>query len=190
MTNSVCFQCSLVVQQIFATTWLAIIVQPDQESLSAEQTVSKEFVKDDISTGAVCLQCGGFYCCWCAVALWNSRLAQVLLIRIKPSSLLLSLSQVSKITQFAQLTIVHLAESGHKSHIRYSYQSILVLHNRYILDRHTRLPSSPPISIRISQAAFIRQSQALSGSRRQASLPACWQHPAAATCHSPNNGHL
>ena len=78
------FQCSLVVQELFANTWHAIIAGADQVSLSADQTVSKQFEKDDISIGAVCLQCAPFD--WCAAALPHSRLAQVPLIRIKPSS--------------------------------------------------------------------------------------------------------
>ena len=71
-------------QELFANTWHAIIARLDQVSLSADQTVSKQFEKDDISIGAVCLQCGPFDCC--AAALPHSRLAQVPLIRIKPSS--------------------------------------------------------------------------------------------------------
>ena len=94
----VCFQPSIVVRQLFATAWIAIIAGPDQVFLSADQTVTKECEKDDISIEAVCLQCGGFGCCRCAVALWQSRLAQLLLIRIKPSS-------VPELTAFSWIPI-------------------------------------------------------------------------------------
>ena len=150
----------------------------DQVSLSADQTVSKQFEKDDISIGAVCLQCGPFDCC--AAALPHSRLAQVPLIRIKPSSELKL--WIHLIALSLQCIVTQCHRSGY--HIKQILESIFesTTDPSWTVVRPTGSPSLPfpcgSVKLPLSYSRLIASLVTASSGN----LPT--KHPTTVTCNS------